>query len=77
MPRRRKLRAEEVLEHQLNDPNPELSTSSSESKSEASEASDEAGDLPTCPEIMFTVLPYPCPANPCLHNFCTGCQVAN
>ena len=40
---RRKLRAEEVLVHVLNDTDLELSTSSSESKSEAS---DEAGDLP-------------------------------
>ena len=46
MPPRRKLRAEEVLEHVLNNTDLELSTSSSESESKASEASDKAGDLP-------------------------------
>ena len=27
--------------------------------------------------IVFIFLPYPCPTNTCLHDFCTGCQVDN
>ena len=46
MPPCRKLRAEEALEQVLNDTDSELSTSSSESESEALEGPDEADDLP-------------------------------